>query len=90
MPPEGGGAEREKSGREETFKFSPSIGQPVGSEVKIRARLGGMVYFFFFFFFLSFFSFLSILRGGKGILLNFGWKGEGGWGGWFVVYGGVE
>ena len=43
IPREGGGVEREKSGREEIFKFSPSTGQPSGTEAKIRARLGGMV-----------------------------------------------
>lgn len=65
MPPEGGGVEREKSGREETFKFSPPTGQPVGTETKIRARLGGMVYFFSFFLslFPSFFFFWK-RRGG--------------------------
>lgn len=65
MPSEGGGVEREKSGREETFKFSPSTGQPVGTEAKIRARLGGMVYFFIYFFLFSS-SFFPLFPGGGG------------------------
>lgn len=92
MPSEaGGGVEREKSGREETFKFSPSMGQPVGTEVKMSARLGGMVSIFFFFFelfylfplffFFSFFSSFSLLRGWRRGCLNFervlGWGRKG-------------
>lgn len=58
--------EREKSGREEIVKFSPSTGQPVGTEAKITARLGGIVIEEdFFFLFLS--PFLSdLLAFGEG------------------------
>lgn len=66
IPREGGGVEREKSGREEIVKFSPSTGQPVGTEAKITARLGGIVIEEdFFFLFLS--PFLSdLLAFGEG------------------------
>lgn len=76
--------EREKSGREEIFKFSPSTGQPVGTETKIRARLGGMVIEEEFLFFLSFLSVSDLLAFGEGDER----KGKGGvgcFGLWWVV-----
>lgn len=72
IPREGGGVEREKSGREEIVKFSPSTGQPVGREAKIKARLGGIVteedfflsFSFSFPFFLSLSDLLAFGEGG--------------------------
>lgn len=83
--------EREKSGREEIVKFSPSTGQPVGTEAKITARLGGIVIeedFFFLFLspFLSFFSFPIFWLLGRGD--NFE-EGKGGGGGVLGLYGGL-
>lgn len=73
IPREGGGVEREKSGREEIFKFSPSTGQPFGTEAKIRARLGGMVtlggWGEDFFFLLSFFPFQVFGEGKISLLI---------------------